>query len=1125
MTFTAVSVVSYDVRLHSSEPHGNAAPGVPVLALDFDGELTRQPGFSLVGRCEVTESDPAVPGYTGMPSHNRALQLSQAGSYARIEPPAEASWAFQKGDSISIEAWVNVKSIKPNAYAYIVGKGRTYETDRLENQDFALRIVGRKGSASLSFLFSTDVRQADVQGNRPEYQYHRWTTDDEFPLDGSWHHLAVSYRFGEPESMAGFIDGRPVSGNWDMAGPTAHPPVASSEPIWIGSSRGGDPNNSFVGWLDNVRISRSELSPAEVKERRIHIEQPPEFVRHRDKSRVLITLHEDAGSYKLFPSQPPEESFRFSLDELAITRLPVKYLRGGLRDRWRGPVLLRAFVETDLPGGETELLVRSPGLTRLWIDGTVVASTPARKLFPDAHQPFIVYEPDMPWLRVPHAGDRETRVKLDLAAGPHTVILESMVGSSSSRTETGETLVAYRVGGEMFQLLGPASRQTPFVSLTDDAFLDYQQRMDSRLEGLEHQWLLETSSREDDYWERRHELARQVIDKLEPIANPTVNPWLKSTTELDELAASLVDPKIPQKTVQATDELAEPRTLLRRLSLDLRGIPPTALELKEFEQYDARHRTAEFASRFLDDERWADHWTSYWQDVLAENPNILKPSLNNTGPFRWWLHDSLLANKPMDRFVTELVRMQGDSHAGGPAGFGVATQNDVPMAEKGHIIAAAFLAVDLKCARCHDAPYHPWTQKDLFSLGSMLHSGNLTVPATSSVPQAFFDRKVDGTEIQVTLQPGDVVAPYFPRSLLSELELASGVPVLRAPDASSRERLAALITGPNSLRFPRVIANRVWTRIMGWGLVDSTEDWLDASIRCEPLLEYLAREFVRSGYDVKELTRLIVTSRTYQRTAIDPDAEFESAGLAFVAPWIRRMSAEQVVDSLHVVGGRSMQTEPITFDLEASQKLENFLNLGVADRAWQLTSLSNERDRPSLSLPKAAAVAECLSAFGWRSTRQAPVTHREDEANVTQPGTIANSHLTGWVTRLTDDSELTELALQASSAKEFIAAVFIRILSREPTTEEMSIFLEILQPGFDDRRATVQLSLPAPPASRGFATWSNHFDVKANALMRELEREVANGPQPTQRLESEWRQRAEDAIWAVMNAPEFQVIQ
>ena len=71
--------------------------------------------------------------------------------------------------------------------------------------------------------------------------------------------------------------------------------------------------------------------------------------------------------------------------------------------------------------------------------------------------------------------------------------------------------------------------------------------------------------------------------------------------------------------------------------------------------------------QLLDDPTWADHWVGYWQDVLAENPNLVNPTLNNTGPFRWWLHESFLDNKPFDRFATELILMEGSPLFGGPA--------------------------------------------------------------------------------------------------------------------------------------------------------------------------------------------------------------------------------------------------------------------------------------------------------------------------------------------------------------------------------------------------------------------------------------------------------------------------
>ena len=138
--------------------------------------------------------------------------------------------------------------------------------------------------------------------------------------------------------------------------------------------------------------------------------------------------------------------------------------------------------------------------------------------------------------------------------------------------------------------------------------------------------------------------------------------------------------------------MVDDATFLRRLSLDTIGTIPSQDLIEEFTRRqelgeDARQWAIDY---LLEKDGWADHWTSYWQDVLAENPNIVNPTLNNTGPFRWWIHESLIDNKPMDRFVTELIMMEGSRFYGGPAGFAVASQNDVPLAAGPHIIGQAF---------------------------------------------------------------------------------------------------------------------------------------------------------------------------------------------------------------------------------------------------------------------------------------------------------------------------------------------------------------------------------------------------------------------------------------------------
>src|SRR5262249_19805147 len=148
------------------------------------------------------------------------------------------------------------------------------------------------------------------------------------------------------------------------------------------------------------------------------------------------------------------------------------------------------------------------------------------------------------------------------------------------------------------------------------------------------------------------------------------------------------------------------------------------------------------------------------------------------------------------------------------------------------------------------------------------------------------------------------------------------------------------------------------------------------------LLRYLGREFVRGGYDLKHLARLILSSHAYQRAA-DPD--LKEPDPLYTAPMRRRLTGEQIVDSLFLAAGPPLDTEEVSLDIDGRRDLKSSISLGRPRRAWQLSSTSNERDRPSLSLPRVQAVVDVLEAFGWRPARQFPLTDRETSPNVLQP--------------------------------------------------------------------------------------------------------------------------------------------
>lgn len=582
---------------------------------------------------------------------------------------------------------------------------------------------------------------------------------------------------------------------------------------------------------------------------------------------------------------------------------------------------------------------------------------------------------------------------------------------------------------------------------------------------------------------------------------------VKVLTEWVKEGGQYVEP--PGKVMPLSDDLS----FLRRVTLDTVGVVPTLAEIESFQADRSPNRRLNVINRLLADPRRADHWVGYWQDVLAENPNILNPTLNNTGPFRWWLHESFLDNKPLDVMVTELVRMRGSERDGGPAGFAVASQNDVPMAEKAAVLASAFLGVNMKCARCHDAPAHQWLQRDLFEMAAMLSEKAIVVPKTSSVPKDKLHPGGRQALIKVTLATGTTVSPAWPFK-----QFHAGTKLSKAPGA--RDQLAEWLTDHRNERFAQVAVNRIWQRLMGRGIVEPVDDWEKGTPSHPELLQYLGRELVKSGYDLQHIERFILSSHTYQRAA-DPDRTEVDA--YFSSPVRRRFTAEQVVDSLHSASGKSMaQVGEISLDIDGARDLKNSISLGVPRRAWELASTSNERDRPSLSLPRVQAVVDVLTAFGWRASRPDSTSTRETSPDVLQPAALANSTLAVWMTRLTDDHGITSLAISAKSADELVDQMYLRGLTRLPTDRERSAMVRYLAEGFDSRLVNDKPSPNTAPRSRPrYVSWSNHLRPDANVLKAQFEAEARRGGPTTQRLNAEWRQRAEDAWWAILNAPEF----
>ena len=798
----------------------------------------------------------------------------------------------------------------------------------------------------------------------------------------------------------------------------------------------------------------------------------------------------------------------------AFVRIPAKFSRNALALDRSTPFSLEATMVKTLGRGEYRFRLRSKGLAVFLLDGRPLLQTQAQTKNTASHDALPEDSESDGVIRAAPPAHQDVVGTVYLDAGEHRFRLIAVVGGTGLAPFPGELSVSMARPGEIDRVIGGAD-----APLLTDA--DWQEfAASSALRHYRDDVARRRASDDavEEAWAERH---RRIRAWMQSRPGPRVpkggnGDWVRNDVD------RFVNAGLAKASLKPNPLVAD-LEFLRRLALDTTGVVPSAELVRWYlAQPDETRRTLAI-ERFLDSPDWADSWVPYWQDVLAENPGILKPDLNNTGPFRWYLHQAFADGYPFDRVVVELIEMEGSLYKGAPSGFGMASLNDAPMAAKADILSQAFLANKLSCARCHDAPFHPFRQKDLFGMAAMLDGDALVLPESSTVPVREGGRQ---PYVEITLKPGASIDPHWPFGGIGVSEAVADTP--RNTSVEARHLLASMMVHPANQRFARVVANRVWARFMGRGIVEPLDDWADAEPSNPDLLDYLAREFVLCGYDLKCLSGTILRSHSYQRrpVTVAPAASSQEASL-FAGPMRRQMSAEQLVDSLHAVAGKGLDSEELNLNPLGNRPLRQFLNMGTPRRAWEMTALSNERDRPSLALPRAQAIVDMLSAYGWRQSRQSPASARDDSPSPMQSLALANGSTGVRVTRLSDDSFFTRLALQDRPLEAMVDEVFLRCLTRLPGPAEREAMIDLLRPHFDERVVAPEgdhLDSGTDSKTDRRVSWGNHFDPESSRIRMDEERKVRMGDPPTALLTTEFRERFEDMVWALVNTPEFSII-
>ena len=319
-----------------------------------------------------------------------------------------------------------------------------------------------------------------------------------------------------------------------------------------------------------------------------------------------------------------------------------------------------------------------------------------------------------------------------------------------------------------------------------------------------------------------------------------------------------------------TPPVADDATFLRRVSLDLVGMLPSAEEARAFAA-DRRpdKRALLVRSLLARNVDYADHWMVFWNDLLRNDYAGTGYIDGGRKQITNWLYISLLANKPYDVFARELVAPSADSEgfAKGIIWRGAVSAAQAPELQYAQSVSQTFLGINMKCASCHDR----WKLRDAYGLAAI-----------------YSDHPMELVRCDIPTGKPAVAAWPFPE--LGQVDASK-------PREERLAQLAALITHPDNGRFQRTIVNRLWHRLMGRGVVHPV-DAMQTQPWNQDLLDVLANRLVESKYDLKAVIEFIATSQAYQSRAEILARDAEDKNYIYRGPRAKRLTAEQFVDAV-----------------------------------------------------------------------------------------------------------------------------------------------------------------------------------------------------------------------------------
>jgi hypothetical protein len=523
---------------------------------------------------------------------------------------------------------------------------------------------------------------------------------------------------------------------------------------------------------------------------------------------------------------------------------------------------------------------------------------------------------------------------------------------------------------------------------------------------------------------------------------------------------------------------------IRRLYLDVLGIVPTAKEARDFiADPDVKTKRARLIDQVLERGEYADYWAMKWSDILrikAEFPVNLWP--NAAQAYHRWVRASVASNVPYDRFARELLTASGSNFRVGPANFYRAVQSRTPEGIAA-VVALTFMGTRLDAwpaervqgmaaffSQIGYKPTSEWKEEHVFwdPLGMSVATGNLA-PGRAAVATIVQPPATPPATPPSTPAPAVRVAP--PTSAV----FPDGKKVALPADRDPRDLFADWLITPENPWFTRNIVNRVWSWLLGRGIIHEPDDIRPDNPPANPaLLAELERELVAYRYDLKRLFRLILNSSTYQLSAMTSDQGATST-VPYAKYQLRRLDAEVLIDAINSITG--------TTDLYTSPIPEPYTYIPA--------------DMPAVAIADGSITSPFLALFG-RSARATGMENERDNKPIPAQWLhlLNSSHIQR---KIEQSPKLKTLLDSGRSQAALLDELYLTVLSRLPTAEERKVADSLGQVPPARPAAKTGKGAPAPAAKAG----------------------KGNPPAPSQPVLVKRREDWVDLTWALLNSSEF----